>query len=209
VCARTTRRRTTHGGIFLRLPPERANVKRAGMNRSALFFGLSSVVALVGFAGACSSTTTTVTGDGSEAGTPTNEAGAKDSATQDTGVVEDTDSSVTPMGDEACAAATTKAACGQCCVTNHAAGAKVIQDSVVACACTGTGADGGAPACMTECAATICAAMPMNPDMACSACLQQSIAQGGACQQAASDACKASPDCVAEQMCVAPCTTKN
>jgi hypothetical protein len=179
------------------------------MNRSAIFFGLSSVVALVGFAGACSSTTTTITpGDGGT-GTPTSEAGVKDSATADTGVVDDTDSSVAPMSDEACAAATTKAACGQCCVTNHAAGAKVIQDSVVACACMGTGADGGAPVCMTECATTVCATTPMNPSTACTNCLQASIAQGGGCQQAASDACKASPDCLAEQMCIAPCTTKN
>ena len=194
---------------FLRLPPDRANVKRVAMNRSALFFGLSSVVALAGFAGACSSTTTTVTPDNtSEAGSPS-EAGVRDSATADTGVVDDTDSSVTPSGDEACAAETTKAACGQCCVTNHAAGAKVIQDSVLACACMGTGADGGAPACMTECAATACATTPMQPDTACNTCLQMSIAQGGACQAAASAACMASADCVAEQKCVAPCTTKN
>jgi len=177
------------------------------MNRSALFFGLSSVVALAGFAGACSSTTTTFTPDGSEAGT-TSEAGTKDSATADTFVPDEPDTGVTPMGDEACAAATSKSACGQCCITNHTAGAKVIQDSVVACACMGTGADGGAPVCMTECAATVCAATPMNPDATCTACLQMSIAQGGGCQAAASAACMANTDCKAEQMCIAPCSTK-
>jgi len=43
-----------------------------------LFFGLSSVVALAGFAGACSSTTTTFTPDGSEGGTSSEAGGAKD-----------------------------------------------------------------------------------------------------------------------------------
>ena len=179
------------------------------MNRSALFFGLSSVVALAGFAGACSSTTTTVDNGTPEGGTSSEAGGGKDSAAKDSSSTTDTDSSTTPMGDEACAAETTKTACGSCCVTNHAAGAKVIQDSVLACACMGTGTDAGTPACMTECAATVCAATPANPDATCNTCLQASIAQGGKCQQAASDACTASTDCLAEQTCIKPCTTKN
>jgi hypothetical protein len=178
------------------------------MNRSALFFGLSSVVALAGFAGACSSTTTTVDNGTPEAGTTSEAGGGKDSAAQDSSPI-DTDTGTTVTGDQACAAETTKAACGSCCITNHAAGAKVIQDSVLGCACMGTGADGGAPACMTECAATACAAMPATPDTACNTCLQASIAQGGACQKAASDACTASADCRAEQTCISPCQTKN
>jgi hypothetical protein len=181
------------------------------MNRTAFFFGLSSMVALAGFAGACSSTTTTTTdgpdggGTSGEASTNKDTGAGKDSST----ITPDTDSSTTPTGDEACAAEATKAACGQCCVTNHQAGAKVIQDSVLGCACQGTGADSGAPVCATECAATACAATPAQPDTACNNCLSMSIAQGGACQQAASDACTASTDCVAEQKCIQPCTTKN
>ena len=178
------------------------------MNRSALFFGLSSVVALAGFVGACSSTTTTVDNGTPEGGTSPEASTGKDSAAKDSSTTTDTDSSTTPTGDEACAAEATKSACGSCCVTNHAAGAKVIQDSVLACACDGTGTDAGTAACKTECAATVCAATPMNPDATCNTCLQASIAQGGACQKAASDAGTANADCVAEQKCVAPCTTK-
>jgi hypothetical protein len=62
---------------------------------------------------------------------------------------------------------------------------------------------------MTECAATACNAKQAAPDATCNTCLQAAIAQGGACQKAASDACTASPDCLAEQKCIAPCTTKN
>lgn len=179
------------------------------MNRSALFFGLSSVVALAGFAGACSSTTTTVDNGTPEGGTASEAGGGKDSAAQDSSMTTDTDTGTTATGDQACAAETTKTACGTCCITNHQAGAKVIQDSVLACACMGTGADGGAPACMTECAATACATTPATPDATCNTCLQASIAQGGACQAAASSACTANADCVAEQKCIVPCTTKN
>ena len=50
---------------------------------------------------------------------------------------------------------------------------------------------------------------PMNPDAMCNTCLQASLGQGGACQQAASDACNASTDCKAEQKCITPCQTKN
>jgi hypothetical protein len=105
------------------------------MNRSALMFGLSSVVALAGLVGACSSTTTTIN-DGPEGGTPVNEAGAgKETGTgggKDSSTPIDTDSSVAPTGDEACAAETTRQACGSCCIKNHPAGAKAIQDSVEA-----------------------------------------------------------------------------
>ncbi len=183
------------------------------MNRSALFFGLSSVVALAGLVGACSSTTTTIANDPPEGGTSLSEAGTgKETGTgggKDSSTPVDTDSSVTPTGDEACAAETTRQACGSCCIKNHPAGAKAIQDSVEACACKGTGADSGTPACMTECASTFCAATPAQPNAACNTCLQGSIGAGGACQASVSAACTASADCVAEQKCVMPCQTKN
>jgi hypothetical protein len=180
------------------------------MNRSALFFGLSSVVALAGLVGACSSTTTTVAGDTPEGGTSSEAGTGKETGSgKDSSTPVDTDSSVTPTGDEACAAETTRQACGTCCLTNHPTGAKVISDTVIACGCKGTGSDAGTAACGTECAATACAATPATPDMACNTCLQASVGQGGACQQAASDACTASADCVAEQKCITPCQTKN
>lgn len=190
------------------------------MNRRALFFGLSSVVALAGLVGACYSSAPTIANDGTEGGTSLSDGGdgketggdgketgggSKDSSTP---IV--TDSSVTPpTGDEACAAEKTNPACGSCCMKNHAAGAKAIQDSVEACACKGMGADGGTPVCMTECASTFCATPPVQPiAVACSTCLQASISSVGACQASASAACTASADCVAEQKCVMPCLTK-
>jgi hypothetical protein len=180
------------------------------MNRSALFFGLSSVVALAGLVGACSSTTTTFPGDTAEGGTPSEAGTGKETGGgKDSSTPVDTDSSVTPTGDDVCAAETTRQACGSCCIMNHAAGAKAIQDSVEACACKGTGADGGTPACMTECATTFCAATPAQPNAACNTCLQASIGAGGACQASVGAACTASPDCVAEQKCIMPCQTKN
>jgi hypothetical protein len=183
------------------------------MNRSALFFGLSSVVALAGLVGACSSTTTTVGGDTPEGGTP-GEAGIGKEAgspTKDSSTPVETDSSVTPTGDDVCAAEATRQACGSCCIKNHPAGAKAIQDSVEACACKGTGADGGTAPCMgmTECGTTFCAATPAQPNAACNTCLQASLGSGGACQGSVSAACSASPDCVAEQKCITPCQTKN
>jgi hypothetical protein len=43
---------------------------------------------------------------------------------------------------------------------------------------------------------------------ACTTCLQNSIATGGACQDKVSTACTADADCLGEQKCVKQCTTK-
>jgi len=175
------------------------------MHRNVLFFGLVSVTALLGSVAACSSTTTTETIiDG---GTPASESDA--AATQDSGkdtsTIEDDDAGTTNTDpDTACAKETTPQACGQCCIGNHPSGSKVFQDSLLACACTGAGADGGAP-CATQCAATACAATPMTPDSSCSACLQGSIDQTGACNAAVGKDCTASSDCLAQQKCISTC----
>ena len=175
------------------------------MNKRVVLFGLSSVVTLAGFVVACSSTTT-VTGTD----TPTPEAGTKETGTtakdSSTTTTEDTGTG-TPTGDEACGAETTLQACGTCCVTNHKTGYTVFQDSLLGCACKGTGSDGGTP-CATECATTICAASPKNPDATCNTCLQASIGAGGACQEQVTTDCSGNPDCLAEQTCVAQCKGK-
>lgn len=174
------------------------------MNKRVVLFGLSSVVTLAGFVVACSSTTT-VTGTDTatpEAGTKETGTTAKDSST----TTEDTGTG-TPTGDEACGAESTLQACGTCCITNHKSGYDIFQASLLACACKGTGADGGTP-CATECGTTICAATPKNPDAACNTCLQASIGAGGACQEQLTADCTADKDCLAEQTCVAQCKGK-
>jgi hypothetical protein len=171
------------------------------MHKRATFFGLSSIVTLAGVIVACSSTTT-VTGTD----TTTPEGGAKETGTTGTKdsstTPADDSSTTTPTGDDACGAEATLQGCGSCCVQNHQAGYKVFQDSVLACVCKGTGADGGVGPCATECAATICAATPKNPDAACNTCLQSSIGADGACTAKVSSDCQASTECLAEQKCI-------
>lgn len=171
------------------------------MDKRALFFGLTSIMTLAGVVVACSSTTT-ITGTD----TPTPEAGARETSTpsKDASTTPDDASSPPPSTDpdKACGAEATLSGCGSCCVTNHQAGAKVIQDSVMACACKGTGADGGIGACVAECATTFCKNPPAQPDATCNTCLQSSIAKGGACADKVAADCQASTDCLAEQKCI-------
>jgi hypothetical protein len=175
------------------------------MNRNFLFFGLASVAALIGSVAACSSTTTTQTtvDDGGAAA----DGGTSKDAGKDTSTTEPEDSGTPTDPDKACAAEATLPACGQCCVTNHPSGYKVFQDSLLGCACTGTGADGGAP-CAADCANTACMSPPGQPDAKCNACLQGSVGQTGACNDAVGTACGGNPDCLAQQKCIAPCQTK-
>ena len=175
------------------------------MNKAILFFGLSAVVALTGAVAACSSTTTT-SGDttGTEAGPK--EGGPSDGGGQDTSMPpEDTGTTTDP--DLACKAEATFTKCGVCCATNHTAGYKVFQESVLGCGCKGTGADGGAP-CATDCATTLCKSPPASGDATCNACLQTSVGASGACQDKVSTDCTASPDCVLQQKCIATCKGK-
>ena len=176
------------------------------MHKRAVLFGLSSIVSLAGLVVACSSTTT-VTGTD----TPTPEGGTKETGTttpKDSGTTTEEDTGTgTGTGDTACGKEATLQECGTCCITNHKSGYTVFQNSLLGCACKGTGADAGAP-CATDCASTICAATPKQPDATCNTCLQGSVAMGGACQQQVSDDCTADTDCVAQQKCVSQCQGK-
>jgi hypothetical protein len=178
-----------------------------------------SLVALGGLAlvAACSSSTKTDSTDVTptepvEAGAPAKPAPTAPSGSSgssgSSGTSGSSGSSGSTNPDDACAAETSQAACGQCCVTGHSAGYQVFLSAVLACACTGTGGDAGAGVCATECAGTACKATPSQPDTACTTCLQGAIAQNGACGTAVSQACTADKDCVAEQKCLTPCQSK-
>ncbi len=174
------------------------------MEKRAVFFGLTSIVTLTGLVMACSSTTTVT---GTDTSTP--EGGAKEGGTtvKDSSTTTDEDTGTTTTGDKACGEEATLTACGTCCIANHKSGYTIFQNSLLACACKGTGADGGAP-CATECASTVCASTPKNADATCNTCLQGSISSGGACLDQLSTDCSADTDCVAEQTCVTQCKGK-
>lgn len=182
------------------------------MKNAIGILGLFSALALIGGAlGACSSSDN---GGGSGG----QDAGAKDGSTtkgkdagrdDDTDDGDDDDTDPKPTGDDACAAEATKDACGQCCATNHAAGYKTFSETLLSCACEGTGADGGAAPCSTECGDTICATPQKAPTDACNKCLQDSVGQDGACLPPVSSACTADPDCLDQQKCVAQCQSKS
>ena len=172
-------------------------------NNAVVAVLIACAASFTGALAACSSTTTETSqpGDSGPAETGTSDGG------KDTSTSADPDTSTTADPDKACAALGTKNECGTCCIQNHAKGYKLFQDTLLACACTGTGADGGAP-CATECAATLCKSPPVQADMTCSTCLQGSVDQGGDCQESVATACTADEDCLAEQKCVLPCTKK-
>jgi hypothetical protein len=171
------------------------------MNKSVLFSGLFSVTALVGAVAACSSTTITSTGGGNDGGSEGGvsslldggKSGSDGGKTDTDSGTTDTDSGAT--ADEACAAEATLDACGKCCTTNHSAGYQVFANAIIKCACEGPTA-GGPGACATECAATLCAATPKQPDQACLACANASVQTNGACQPPVVAACNANADCV-------------
>lgn len=167
--------------------------------RAPLFAALLLLSSFAGAVAACTSTTTTeevVTGDAGAAkadGSSSSDASSKADAGGP--------STPGPTGDEACAAEATLDACGECCITNHQEGAKVISDAVLACAC----AEDAGTICQNQCASTACNDPPSNPDQACATCLQGTVGQGGACLQAASTACQKNADCMAEQQCISKC----
>ncbi len=177
------------------------------MQRSILFFGLSSIVALGGAIAACSSTTTTTT-DTVDAAP---EADVRNDAGKDAAKVEE-DSGTTLNPDKQCAAMATQEECGQCCGMNHPSGYAVFLKALIDCSCKGIGidggADGGAGACATECADTLCKSTPAQPNAACNTCLQGAVGSGGACNEPISSACMADEDCMAQQKCIVPCASK-
>jgi hypothetical protein len=176
------------------------------MNRTVSLIGLAAISASLGMMAACSSSSSS---DDSAAG---GDSGTTDSSTtHDTGVV---DTGTVDSGggnpDDTCTSMATKAACGQCCLTNHSSGAGTFTTATIACACHDTGVDGGtdggAGPCAEQCAATICAATPANPDNTCQTCLEAQISTaGGACADYVATQCQAVTDCVAEQTCLTGC----
>jgi hypothetical protein len=167
-------------------------------------FGFCFLGTLAGAIACTTTTTTTETPTGGDGGASTTQDGS--TSTKDSGGTSDDGSSEDP--DLACGAETTQQACAQCCATNHPSGYETFAGTLLACACKGTGADGGAGVCATECADTACAQTPKTPTSACNTCLQTAVGSGGGCQQAVSDACTAEPDCLAQQKCVAQCQNK-
>lgn len=177
------------------------------MDKRIGFFGLVSVAALSGAIACTTSTTTTETTPNSGDGGTAKDGGS--STTKDSGGGSssgDSGSSTDP--DQACGEEASLQGCAQCCATNHPSGYKTFADTLLACACDGTGADGGTGPCATDCQDTACASTPATPTAACNTCLQGSVGSGGACQQAVSDACTAEQDCLAQQKCVAQCQGK-
>lgn len=175
------------------------------MNKRLFLLGFFSVAA---FAGGIACTTTTTT---TEVPAGTTDGGTKEggTSTKDSGTTtDDKDSSTNADPDEACGDEATLQGCATCCATNHQDGYATFTGALLGCACNGTGADGGTGPCATDCAATACASTPANPDATCNACLQASVGQAGACQQAVGSACTAEPDCLAQQKCVAQCQGK-
>lgn len=176
------------------------------MEKRIGLFGLLSLAAIYG-AFACSTTTTTTetpsdTGDG---GSKDGGSSKKDSGSSTTG---DDDGGTSGDPDDACGEEATLQGCAQCCATNHPTGYKTFSDTLLACACEGTGADAGAAPCAADCADTACASTPAQPTGACNTCLQGSVGQDGACQVAVSEACTAEQDCLDQQKCVAQCQGK-
>jgi hypothetical protein len=90
--------------------------------------------------------------------------------------------------------------CADCCLTNHKMGAKTFFGARDNCICA---ADGGMGVCQSQCAATLCAAMPKSSMMGdpCYNCVDQALggmdAANPACVMAVDTACQADPDCLA------------
>ncbi len=179
------------------------------MNKLVTILGLAAVSVSLGLMSACSSSSSS----GDTSGT---DAGSDGSATSDSGGGHDS-GSVTDSGggnpDDTCTAMATAKACQTCCAGNHTTGAATLTKTVIACACNGVGetgdagasADGGSGPCAADCAATLCAATPQQPDVTCQKCSQESVSAGGACASYLSTQCTADPDCVAEQTCFQGC----
>ena len=89
--------------------------------------------------------------------------------------------------------------CGDCCDTVYPQGIETwVSIFMDKCLCSAT-----AP-CKTQCAASICAATPTNPDAACQACYQ-GLANDAACLAATSTACQADAQCKLNDDCWLGC----
>jgi hypothetical protein len=179
------------------------------MNRFVVFGAISCLAALTSLSAACSSTTTSTgnddagSGGGNDSGGGTDAGTAQDTGggTQDSGIAQDTGTGTeTGGGDQACAAATTNAACRTCCTTNHPGGSAALQSAQIACVCKAGECDSA-----QTCGATLCANPPKNPDQACLTCANNkalSPDSGTSCYQDVVTACQNSAPCLGYVTCL-------
>lgn len=151
----------------------------------------SIVTAFALLAIACTTTTTTTStppagGNGSDAGS---EGGKSDKADASKG---NEDEEEDPPAETGCGDETSQQACAQCCATEYPDGYAVYSGAVQECVCE-------ADNCADDCADTLCAAQPKNPDAKCGTCADS---KQQACGDALTKACNASQDCMAFYQCV-------
>lgn len=159
----------------------------------------SIVTALALLAIACTTTTTTTTPDPAAGKTATATDGGKADAAKTPADNTSGGPSEEPPA-PSCADETGQQACAQCCAADNQAGAKVYSDAVSQCMCEDAN-------CATECAETLCASTPANPDAACNTCFGEKQA---ACGEVVGTACGASADCMTFNKCLTDsgCATK-
>jgi hypothetical protein len=87
--------------------------------------------------------------------------------------------------------------CLACCTANFESGALDYDTELMSCACSAT-------SCLTACSATVCGTN-IGVDRACRACLDGTLADGGACQQTASDCLANAGPCAGFADCIAAC----
>lgn len=147
--------------------------------------------------------------NGNGGGTGGGNTGGGNTGGGDTGGGATSDGGMAAAGsDSACSAMATGAACGSCCETNHAAGAKVMGDAYFGCLCGSSGA------CQTQCAKSDCSmdqnAPAPTPGDACDKCQQQNAPGDGTgkCDKQVDTACNADADCSALMKCYDSCPAK-
>ena len=150
----------------------------------------SIVTALALLAIACTTTTTTTSTPAPDANKADGGGDGKQAGKSDAGSdEEEEEEEETPAG--GCADETGQQACLQCCASEHQEGAAVYMGAVQECICDEEN-------CAEDCADTLCAAQPKNPDSACNTCFNS---KQQACGDAVATACSANQDCVAFNNC--------
>lgn len=149
------------------------------------------------FAAACSSTTRVDT-EAVDSGATTDDAGPK--ATTDASGSSDASKTTpkdgspsTPTSADKCAASPAMQSCQQCCAESEQTAYAAFQTALLKCGCQDT-------VCKTQCATTICAATPAQPNAECQTCLGQS--QSGACKTDIEKVCSGTGTCAPFAECV-------
>lgn len=150
----------------------------------------SIVTAFALLAIACTTTTTTTStppagGNSSDAGSEGGKADKADASN------ENEEEEENPPAEASCADETGQQACLQCCAAEHQQGAAVYMGAVTECICDANN-------CADDCADTLCAETPKNPDAKCDTCFNS---KQQACNEPVGTACAASQDCVAFNKC--------